>query len=87
MKYLVAAIAIAAVGLSGAAVAKPNAKGFEIVERDAKGKVTKVKKDGQEYKICTSDDSDGCINPREAGLGYGNHIAREWPGREISRDR
>jgi hypothetical protein len=63
-----------------------NAQGMEIIERDSKGRATKVRREGQEYNVCTSDDADGCINPREAGLGWGNNTAKEWTGREISRD-
>jgi hypothetical protein len=60
--------------------------GVEILERDTKGRATKIRREGQEYKVCTSDDSDGCINPREAGLGWGNNAIDSWPGREVSRD-
>lgn len=86
-----AALAVALT--SAAADAKPRKKGaralppgVEVLERDAKGRITKIRKDGQELAVCTSDDSDGCINPREAGLGYGNNVATSWPGRPISRE-
>ncbi len=63
----------------------PPAKG-KVVERDSRGRATKVEMEGQVYDVCTSDNSDGCINPREAGLTWGNYTAKNWPGRPISRE-
>lgn len=86
MKKLTFAITAAAlVSLSAAAHAdhhmmpKP-----EIVEKDAKGRPTVVKIDGQDYKVCTADGQDGCINPREAGLKWGNTPLNYWPGKPAS---
>lgn len=59
--------------------------GVEILERDARGRPSKISMGGKEYMICTSDNSDGCINPREAGFNWGNNTAKDWPGRPISR--
>ncbi len=94
MKTLILAAAIASLG-GGMIAAVPafaknhgmHAKAVEVVERDAKGRPSKVRVDGQDYTLCTSDNSDGCINPREAGLNWGNYTAKEWPGRPISRER
>jgi len=58
--------------------------GFEIVETNAKGQVTKVSKDGQTYTVCMGDQKDSCINPREAGLKTGNRPLSYWPGKPAS---
>jgi hypothetical protein len=86
MKKLVLIAAMVAVGISTPVLAKNHKKAVDIVERDARGKATKVRINGQEIAVCTSDNSDGCINPREAGLGWGNSTAKTWPGRPISRE-
>ena len=37
-----------------------------------------------EYPPCRGDMQDNCINPREAGLNYGNRPLDYWPGRPAS---
>ena len=37
-----------------------------------------------EYPPCRGDRQDNCINPREAGLNYGNRPLAYWPGRPAS---
>lgn len=37
-----------------------------------------------EYPPCKGDMQDSCINPREAGLNYGNRPLNYWPGRPAS---
>lgn len=64
--------------------AKPKA---EVIQRDAKGRATVVKVDGVEYKVCTADGQDGCINPREAGLDFGNVPIDRWPGKPASEGK
>lgn len=86
MKKLVFAAAMAAGMLAVPALADNHGMKAEVIERDAKGKPTKVRVGGKDYAVCTSDISDGCINPREAGLKFGNHAATKWPGRPISRE-
>ncbi|MCL4672702.1 MAG: hypothetical protein KJZ64_07140 [Sphingomonadaceae bacterium] len=86
MKKLVFAAAMAAGMVAVPALADNHGMKAEVIERDAKGKPTKVRIDGKDYMVCTSDNSDGCINPREAGLKFGNHAASKWPGRPISRE-
>lgn len=56
----------------------------EVVERDAKGKATKVKVGETVYAVCTPEMSDGCINPRAAGLNFGNVPLDHWPGAPAS---
>ncbi len=41
------------------------------------------KADG-EYPPCKGDMKDGCVNPREAGLNYGNRPLDHWPGKPAS---
>ena len=37
-----------------------------------------------EYPPCKGDQQDNCINPREAGLNYGNRPLNYWPGKPAS---
>jgi hypothetical protein len=37
-----------------------------------------------EYPPCKGDVQDSCINPREAGLNYGNRPLNYWPGKPAS---
>ena len=39
---------------------------------------------GAEYPPCKGDQKDSCVNPREAGLNYGNRPLQYWPGRPAS---
>ena len=56
----------------------------EVVQRDAKGRATQVRIDGKVYAVCMSDAQDSCINPRSAGLNFGNYELKSWPGRPAS---
>ncbi|MGB3711797.1 MAG: hypothetical protein WA985_08920 [Erythrobacter sp.] len=56
----------------------------EIVERNDRGRVTKVRIDGKVYDVCMANDQDGCINPRAAGLDWGNRPLMYWPGQPAS---
>ncbi|WP_144095498.1 hypothetical protein [Croceicoccus sediminis] len=56
----------------------------EVVERNAKGKATKVKVGETVYAVCTPEMQDGCINPRAAGLNFGNVPLDHWPGAPAS---
>ena len=83
------AIVIALLGLVAAPVAaqeepKPKA---EVVERNDKGQATKIKVDGQVYEVCRDGKTDGCINPRDAGLDFGNVPLDHWPGRPASEGK
>ena len=60
---------------------KPKA---EVVERDAQGRATKISIDGKVYEVCREGKADGCINPRDAGLDFGNVPLDHWPGRPAS---
>ncbi|MDC0886936.1 hypothetical protein OAS19_04015 [Altererythrobacter sp.] len=51
----------------------------EIVERNAQGKATKVKIGDDIIPVCMNYEmTDGCINPREAGLNWGNFPANTF---------
>lgn len=39
---------------------------------------------GAEYPPCKGEQKDGCVNPREAGLNYGNRPLQYWPGKPAS---
>lgn len=82
MKRLVTALFLAA--LAAPVLADPQPEGPEVLERDAQGHATKVKLDGQVVDVCTPQRSDGCINPRDAGLDQGNREINYWPGRPAS---
>ena len=64
--------------------AKPMMTNASVVERDTAGHATTVMVDGQQYKVCTAAVTDGCINPRQAGLNFGNTPLDSWPGRPAS---
>lgn len=85
MKKLLFVAALASIALAGPPVLAQGVKAT-VVERDARGRATKVEVEGQVYTVCTSDNSDSCINPREAGLNFGNTPINRWPGRPISRE-
>lgn len=55
-----------------------------VVERDPRGRAIKVMVDGREYVVCTAMIMDSCINPRQAGLNFGNVPLDTWPGRPAS---
>jgi len=57
------------------------------MERDARGRATKVSMGGQAYLVCRDGVTDACINPREAGLNFGNRALNHWPGEPVSETR
>ncbi|WP_336986220.1 hypothetical protein [Altererythrobacter aquiaggeris] len=83
-------IALAASGLAVAAVSPALADDHmepkaEVTQRNAKGQATMIRIGDQEYAVCTKDKSDGCINPRSAGLNWGNRELDYWPGKPASQ--
>lgn len=76
--------ALAAFAVPAAAQTATTSQGFTVVETNAKGQATKVSKDGKTYAVCMSDAQDSCINPREAGLKFGNNPLSYWPGKPAS---
>lgn len=90
MKQLFAATAgaVLAMGLAAPASADGHgnkAKSPEIVETNAKGQATKVRLGDKVVDVCMNDTQDGCINPRAAGLKWGNRPLSYWPGKPASK--
>lgn len=56
-----------------------------IVERNNNGKATKVRISGEVYDVCMNGEQDDCINPRAAGLNWGNRPLDYWPGKPASK--
>ena len=56
----------------------------EIVEQNSRGRVTKVRIEGRVYDVCMNKEQDSCINPRAAGLKFGNRPLMYWPGQPAS---
>lgn len=56
----------------------------EIVERNDRGVATKVRVEGKVYDVCMNAQQDSCINPRAAGLNWGNRPLTYWPGQPAS---
>ncbi len=57
----------------------------EVVEKNARGQATKVKIGDKVMDVCMSDTQDSCINPRAAGLKWGNTPLNYWPGKPASQ--
>lgn len=88
----ITAASIATLGVAGPALADDHgekkdwkAKSPEVVEKDARGKATKVRIDGKVYDVCMTSEQDACINPRAAGLNWGNRPLKYWPGKPASK--
>ncbi|MGN3975090.1 hypothetical protein [Tsuneonella sp. SYSU-LHT278] len=79
--FLSAASLVIATGGPATAQEKDyQAKSPEVVERNTHGKATKVKVGETVYDVCMSDRQDNCINPRAAGLDWGDRPLTYWPG-------
>ncbi|MEE4339699.1 hypothetical protein [Erythrobacter sp.] len=89
MRNILAITAAAAlsVGISAPAMADDHkndradwkAQSPEIVERNAQGKATKVRVEGKIYEVCMRESQDACIQPRAAGLNWGDYPAMDFP--------
>ncbi|MDA9918264.1 hypothetical protein N9D37_00040 [Erythrobacter sp.] len=79
---------LAALGVTAPALADEDgntkAQKPEIVEKDARGKATKVRISDKVYDVCMTSTQDDCINPRAAGLNFGNRALDYWPGKPAS---
>lgn len=88
MKALLVIAAATGLAITAAPAAADNheykAKSPEVVETNERGQATKVRIEGQVYDVCMKDDQDGCINPRAAGLKWGNRPLSYWPGKPAS---
>jgi hypothetical protein len=56
----------------------------EVVKTNAQGKATQVRVDGKVYDVCMNDAQDDCIQPRAAGLNWGERPLDYWPGQPAS---
>ncbi len=56
----------------------------EVLTKSASGRAQTVMLNGKEYQVCGGDVTDSCINPREAGLNFGNRPLDHWPGKPAS---
>ncbi|WP_156135438.1 hypothetical protein [Novosphingobium malaysiense] len=72
-----AAVALTA---GSAAMAAP----AEVVSRDSNGQAAVVRVDGESYAVCDESRHDDCINPRAAGLNWGDRPLDYWPGKPAS---
>ncbi len=94
MKTTLSILAFAAVSLAGAVPAlaqtapadqaqtPPQA---DVVQRGADGRAADVQTGGQDYAVCSKTVQDHCIQPRAAGLKWGNRPLRTWPGQPASQ--
>ena len=58
-----------------------------VVERGPNGRATRVRVGETVYDVCKSEGEDSCIQPRAAGLGWGDRPLQHWPGRPASQMR
>lgn len=56
-----------------------------VVERAASGRAIAVRADGEVYPVCMTERQDSCIQPRAAGLGWGDRPAMTWKAANESR--
>jgi len=87
MKGIAAILALGAIATTAVPALAQTRVNATVVERDANGRATKVSVDGKEYAVCTATVKDSCINPREAGLNFGNVPLDHWPGRTGTQRR
>ncbi len=90
-KLMTVTAAAAAMALGAPALAQSNSTGqsdsdmkAEVVEKAPNGRASVVEIGGTRYPVCNAADQDGCINPREAGLNWGNRALDYWPGQPAS---
>ena len=67
--------------------AETRAESPEVVERGPNGRATRVRVGDTVYDVCESEGEDNCIQPRAAGLGWGDRPLQHWPGRPASQMR
>lgn len=81
---VVLAAAAALIPTAGSArAASPHHRAGASV-RETRGYPSEVTVDGQSYKVCSKTVVDSCINPRQAGLHFGNRPMADWPGQPAS---
>jgi hypothetical protein len=82
---IVRALAVATFGCAMPAVAfAATPASMQVLSKSAHGRATEVRIDGQSYPVCNAHLKDECINPRAAGLKWGNRPLAYWPGKPAS---
>lgn len=56
----------------------------DVIARDAHGRAITVRVDGKDYAVCNAKVTDNCIQPRQAGLAWGDTPIKYWPGKPAS---
>ena len=87
MKGMTAFLAVGVIAATAVPTMAQTRVNAEVVERDARGRATKVNVGGTVYAVCSATVKDSCINPREAGLNFGNVPLDHWPGKPASSRR
>jgi len=78
---ILAALAVAGTIALPSAAASAHAKSnpnVTILKRGPNGHATEVRIDGRDWAVCTKKITDHCINPRAAGLAWGNRPLGYW---------
>jgi len=78
---LAAPAALSILALAAPAIVEERKPEAEIVKRGPDGRAEIVRIEGRDYPVCKDDQKDGCINPRDAGLDWGNREIDHWPGK------
>lgn len=78
------AFAASMMPLGASAFAAPASQNVQILARDSHHRATEVEVDGQRYAVCSATKTDNCIDPRAAGLKFGNVPLNYWPGEPAS---
>ncbi|MHA7818631.1 MAG: hypothetical protein ACX930_03170 [Erythrobacter sp.] len=55
-----------------------------VVATNDRGKATQVRINGKIIDVCMNEAQDNCINPRAAGLNWGDRPLEYWPGKSES---
>ena len=87
MLVMTALFGLAAASAEPTPAPEPPKPKAEVIERNDKGQATRIRVDGQVYEVCRDGKTDGCINPRDAGLDFGSVPLDHWPGRPASEGK
>lgn len=89
MKTLLGAMMLSGALLCGASAAQAMTvmvhKQVKVLDRAPDGRATRVEVAGQDYAVCSATVQDSCINPRQAGLHFGDRPLGYWPGHAAHR--
>ena len=87
MLVMTALFGLAAAAAEPTPAPEPPKPKAEVIERNDKGQATRIRVDGRVYEVCRDGKTDGCINPRDAGLDFGSVPLDHWPGRPASEGK